>query len=113
MGAKRNPPPILRDEVLERLGGDADFLDELLELYRKELTAKRKAVGKALAKRDKHALRELGHGLKGASASLSLPGMSEAAFALETAGREGDIDAARTALEKLDAEFARLEAFLR
>jgi len=109
---RKNPPPLLRDEVLERLGGDTDFLEELVQLYKKEFAAKRKAVEKALAKADARAVLELGHGLKGSSANLSLPGLREAAFALEAAGRAGDMAAARAALETLDAEYARLAAFL-
>jgi HPt (histidine-containing phosphotransfer) domain-containing protein len=113
MNAEKTQPPILKAEALERLGGEEDFLDELLKLYRKEFAAQRRAMRNAFSKRDMPSLRELGHALKGASANLSLPGMREAAAALETAGREDDLAAARAALARLDAEFARLRAFLR
>ena len=106
-------PPILRNEALARIGGEEDFLEELLDLYRREFAAKRKAAEKAVRKADGPAVREVGHNLKGSSANLSLPGLREAALALEIAGQRADMIAAREALDKLDAEYARLEAFLR
>jgi HPt (histidine-containing phosphotransfer) domain-containing protein len=114
MGAKRKPaaaPPIIREEVLERIGGEEAFLQELLELYDREFALKSKALEKAMRKPDFKAIQELGHGLKGSSANLSLPGLLAAAFDLETAGKEDDIAGARAALARLKDEYARLKAF--
>ncbi len=113
MGAKRTraaAPPIIREEVLERIGGDEAFFQELLKLYDEEFASKSKALKKAVLKSDFKALQELGHSLKGSSANLSLPGLRAAAFALETAGRESDIAGAKSALTRLKDEYARLKA---
>jgi HPt (histidine-containing phosphotransfer) domain-containing protein len=104
--------PILRQEVLDRIGGDADFLNELLELYNEEFRTKTAQIKKALAGKNFEALRELGHGLKGSSANLSLPGLREAALAVETAGKAKDGAAAQSGLEALEREYRRLKAFL-
>jgi HPt (histidine-containing phosphotransfer) domain-containing protein len=105
-------PPFLREEALERIGGEETFLDELLELYDAEFAEKTKALDKAIRKSDFQRFRELGHSLKGSSANLSLPGLRAAAFAVETAGKDGDIQGARAAIAKLKAEYARLKTFL-
>ena len=114
MRAKRprtSAPPIIRKEVLKRIGGEEAFLLELLDLYSREFALKTKAMEKAVRKADFKALRELGHGLKGSSANLSLPGLVAAALALETAAEAEDIAGARAALDRLKDEFARLKAY--
>lgn len=105
-------PPIDRAEALERVGGDEDFLAELLALYDREVAEKTSALASALEAVDMEAIRSLGHGLKGSSANLSLPGMYEAAQAVEAAGRKKDPAAARRALERLAAEYRALKSFL-
>jgi HPt (histidine-containing phosphotransfer) domain-containing protein len=107
-----DPAPFLRQEALDRIGGDDAFLDELLGLYDKEFLARLEELKKALAKKNFESVREIGHGLKGSSANLSLPGLREAAWALETAGREKNPDAARFGLETLEREYQRFKKFL-
>jgi len=103
--------PIQKEEVLERIGGDASFLEELLTLYDKEFTTKIKALESVLKKKDFISLENLGHSLKGSSANLSLPGLREAAYRMETAGREKDIAAVKTAMDELKREYARLKDY--
>jgi HPt (histidine-containing phosphotransfer) domain-containing protein len=104
--------PFLREEALDRVGGDADFLNELLALYDEEFAAKRRGLAEAIARRDAAQIRGAGHALKGSSANLSLPGLREAACAMEKAGAAGDIAAAQKAYVRLEREYARLKAFL-
>ncbi len=104
--------PILREEVLERIGGDAGFLNELLALYDQEFASKMTALDRALAEGDMNAARDLGHNLNGASANLSLPGLQAASLDMEMAGKAGDPEGARAALDRLKKEYARLKAFL-
>ena len=103
--------PFIREEALERVGGDADFLNELLALYDREFASKMAALERALTDGDTNAARELGHNLKGASANLSLPGLQAAAQEMETTGKAGDLKGARAALDRLKNEYARLKAF--
>jgi HPt (histidine-containing phosphotransfer) domain-containing protein len=104
--------PIDRPDALERIGGDTAFLDELLALYDEEYADKAAALAAAIKAGEAGQIRSLGHGLKGASANLSLPGLSEAAAAMEAAGQKGDIPAAREALRRLEKEYRALKAFL-
>jgi HPt (histidine-containing phosphotransfer) domain-containing protein len=106
------PPPFLREEALDRVGGDGEFLNELLTLYDEEFAANRRDLAEAIARLDAAQIRGLGHTLKGSSANLSLPGLQEAAYAMEKAGAAGDIVAAQEAYVRLEREYSRLKTFL-
>lgn len=103
-------PVIVRNEVLARLGGDAAFLEELLDLYGSEFEKYAADLETALARKDFPSLREIGHTLKGASANLSLPSLQAAALDAERAGRDGDAPRGRAAVAALRKEFARFLA---
>jgi HPt (histidine-containing phosphotransfer) domain-containing protein len=105
-------PPIIKEEALARIGGEEEFLKELLEIYRDEFDKRYTALRKAIEEKDFQAIRENGHSLKGASDNLSLPGLREAAFEMEMAGKNQEIDKAVKALNSLKKEFDRLEIFL-
>lgn len=104
--------PFLRQEALDRVGGEAEFLDELLALYEKEFRSQTARLKKALTAGNFESVREIGHGLKGTSANLSLPGLRDAALAVEMAGKAGSAAAARKALEALEREHRRFREFL-
>jgi len=114
MANEDNDPslPFLREEAMDRIGGDGDFLNELLALYDEEFAAKKSGLAEAIERRDAAQIRELGHSLKGSSANLSLPGLREAAYLLEKAGGTGDISSAQEAYIRLESEYARLKTFL-
>jgi HPt (histidine-containing phosphotransfer) domain-containing protein len=114
MPARKNDgaPPFLRQEALDRVGGEAEFLDELLALYDKEFRTRAARLKKALAAGNFESVREIGHGLKGTSANLSLPGLRDAALAVEMAGKAGSADSARKAMEALEREFRRYKESL-
>ncbi len=109
--AKRDDP-INYPEVLERIGGDREFLEELLKIYFLEFGEKRSQTEAALRGSDFVLLQEIGHSLKGASANLSLPSLRRDASALEAAGREKNIDKARQALVSLVVECRVLHDFV-
>jgi HPt (histidine-containing phosphotransfer) domain-containing protein len=105
-------PPINKEEALARIGGEEEFLNELLEIYRNEFQKRSAELKKAISEKDFQTIREDGHSLKGASANLSLPALRETALETEMAGKNQDLEAARKALKKLKAEFDRLQKFL-
>lgn len=104
--------PIDKAEALERIGGDEEFLNELLQIYREEFTRRYAELEKAIEEKDFQSIKENGHSLKGASANLSLPALREAAYEMEMAGKNQDLTSAKNALIKLKDEFDRLEKFL-
>jgi HPt (histidine-containing phosphotransfer) domain-containing protein len=105
-------PPIDFSAVLERIGGDVSFLQDLLNLYFQEFGEKRERLQEAVTRGDSTQIQEVGHSLKGASANLSLAPLQKLALAIEMAGREKDLEKARQAIGALATEFQRLKAFL-
>ncbi|HEK86495.1 MAG: Hpt domain-containing protein [Candidatus Saccharicenans sp.] len=113
MSEKTNSlPPINKQEALERIGGEEEFLKELLDIYRTEFEKRCQELEKAIDEKNYQVIQESGHSLKGASANLSLPALREAAYEMETAGKSQDLEAAKKTLKRLKLEFERLEDFL-
>jgi len=104
--------PMNKAEALDRVGGDEAFLRELLDMYAAEYAEKTGAMENAIRAADFRAIRDLGHGLKGSSANLSLPRLQDAAFDMETAGLEKDLAGALKALNRLGHEYRRLKDYL-
>jgi len=104
--------PIDLGAAFERIGGDASFLTELLDIYFREYTEKRRLLEEAIARQDFGEVSELGHSLKGASANLSLTRLHKAALSLEMAGRERKIHQVQEAADVLENEIANLKTYL-
>jgi HPt (histidine-containing phosphotransfer) domain-containing protein len=105
-------PPIHKEDVLARIGGDEGFLAELMELYRAEFEDKRALLREAVGRKDAETVFRTAHSLKGASANLSLPGLTQACLALESAGRENDLRRAPELLDRIESEYRRLGDYL-
>ncbi len=104
--------PIDFCEVLDRIGGDTSFLNELLDIYFQEYAEKKRLLEEAVAREDFKQVCELAHSLKGASANLGLARLRRVAFSLETAGRERQIQLAQGAVRSLEMEIQTLKDFL-
>jgi HPt (histidine-containing phosphotransfer) domain-containing protein len=87
-------------------------LEELLNLYFEEYAEKRKRLEEAIELQNFSAIQELGHGLKGASANLSLRSLQKAALAMEMAGREKRAADAQQAFAALEEAYRGLRQFL-
>ncbi len=105
--------PIDIKDALARVGDDGNFLKELLGLYETDLAMRISGLREALAGGDLKAVEQLGHAIKGSSASLSLPMLRNRAAAIELAGRSGDAAKALVNLVGLEKEFRRLRDHLR
>jgi HPt (histidine-containing phosphotransfer) domain-containing protein len=104
--------PIDIEDALARIGGDSDFLRELLELYVEDFSFRYALLDKAVRSGDLKAVSELGHTIKGSSANLSLSSLQEQALKLEKAGKNGDLGKARTSLAALGTEFRKLKVYM-
>ena len=111
-GQKEIPIPIDYSILNESTGGDESFAGEVLELYQEDFSEKYPRLQKAIKGKDFNMIRELGHGLRGSSANLGLTYLQEAAFQMEMAGKENNIDIAEKALNSLEQEFIRLKDHL-
>ncbi len=100
------------ESALERIGGDREFLDELLGIYSEEFISSMGTLEKALQGKDFTSIQEVGHSLKGSSANLSLLQLRDHAHQIEKAGRDNDLRLAVQSTEQLKLEFQRLEKHL-
>lgn len=98
--------------ALERIGGDREFLDELLGIYIEEFTSSIGALDTALQEKNFTSIQEIGHSLKGSSANLSLLQLRDQAYLIEKAGRDNDLPLAEQSTGQIKLEFQRLEKHL-
>ena len=94
-------------------GGDAEFEQEVLVEYLNSAPNDMAKLRGAIAAGDANATSAAAHALKGASATIGAKGFAAIALELEQAGKNGELTGAPTVLERLDAEFAGLEALLK
>ncbi|MDD2366538.1 MAG: Hpt domain-containing protein [Desulfuromonadaceae bacterium] len=91
-----------RAELLENLDGDAEFADSILGDAQVEIP-KDVAQLKALCSGEElHSIRVCAHTIKGMASNLCAPALRDAAFAIEGAARDGDLEGARAALSELE-----------
>lgn len=108
----KNMGPIDMDSVLERVGGDESFLQELIDIYIDDFIEKYFQLEQAIERGDFDNIKEIGHSLKGSSGNLSLTALHETAFGIESSGRDNDIEQARLLFVRLKEEFKKLKDFL-
>jgi len=75
-------------ELMERLGGDEEFLRELLVIFRADAWMNLEKSRKAIAERDFELLTRAAHTMKGMLRNLSMGAAAETAAALEKVSRE-------------------------
>ncbi len=100
------------EEALERVGGDQQFLGELLQEMVKQVDSSIPELEKAIAGSDFENLKKLAHGLKGASANLDVTRMVGLFKAMEESSRDQDTEAAQELLSKVKAAQEDLRDFV-
>jgi CheY-like chemotaxis protein/HPt (histidine-containing phosphotransfer) domain-containing protein len=101
------------DEALANVGGDREILQELVDMFLDGSDAMMAEIADAIEQKDAAALQRTAHGLKGAVRHLGAKHASEAAYALELAGREARLADAPQLYSGLQAEIQRLSAAVR
>lgn len=89
--------------ALARLGGDADVLRQIAEIFLRQHTAHHDAIQRAFQTGDAEALARSAHALKGAVANFDAHAVHAAAANLEAIGRRGDLERAPDAARSLAA----------
>jgi PAS domain S-box-containing protein len=117
-GGKTRVPPAPRESAavldrergLENVGGDEVLYQQLLEIFRKDHGGDFQKIKQALEQGDVSRAHRLAHTLKGASGLLGASPVRYAAFEIERALAEEQVDHAALALPRLGEE---MEALLR
>ncbi len=99
---------INRAELEERLDRDFSLFAELTDLFFDDSLSLLKKIEDSITRKDSDSLRKTAHTLKGAVANFSAPRAYDAAFALETAGRENSLDDAEEKFNLLKKEIDNL-----
>jgi PAS domain S-box-containing protein len=95
-------------ELLERVGGDREFLTELVSLFREDCPKQLNRIKTALEKMDPSEVLRGAHSLRGTLANLAARPAADLAAEIEHAGKAGDLDRAKAAFQSLDIKLPRV-----
>ncbi len=101
-----------RSTILSQMGGDADLLHEVVELFLEEQEKYLEDIRSAIKRGDGKGLEQSAHTLKGALGNFQASRAARAALQLEEMGRRNDLSSAEDALEELERQMNRLEPSL-
>ncbi|WP_263351800.1 MHYT domain-containing protein [Acidicapsa acidisoli] len=99
-------------DLMERIGGDVEFLSELTEVFRKEYPIQLSAARTAFAKGDAEGLMRAGHTLRGALANLGATTPCQTASSIEKFADQREFSKAGKALDQLEQEMGNVLTFL-
>jgi HPt (histidine-containing phosphotransfer) domain-containing protein len=101
-----------RSIALARVGGDAELLKEIADLFLTEYPGTLANLAEALNRGDAKAVERTAHSLKGSVANFGAGVAVETAAALEQSGRAGDLNRAPQLLYELERILSDLQAEL-
>jgi HPt (histidine-containing phosphotransfer) domain-containing protein len=81
-----------KDELLERVDGEKEFLAELIEIFINNIPEQLSEIQKAVDNRNSEELEKSAHKLKGAISNFGEKAAFEAALQLEMMGRNNRLD---------------------
>ena len=99
-------------EALVRLGGDEEFLNELLHELLIQIDQNFDEIKEAIESKNFEELKALSHSLKGASANLNVTRIANHFLNLEDLGNSNSIEGASDILELVGEDRNELEVFL-
>jgi len=98
-----------RDDFLNRLMGDEDLADEILDVFMDDAPRKITAIKKAINNGDTLSVQNEAHALKGASANIGALALQKIAYQIEIAGGEKDLDKSLSLIQKISDQFEELK----
>jgi two-component system sensor histidine kinase/response regulator len=101
-----------KQELLEELDDDLEFLAESLEILDSDAPELLKQIRAAVDQGDAESLSTNAHTLKSMVGNFAAKPAFEAALHVENIGREGDLSGCRPSVEVLEKEVGRLRAAL-
>jgi len=104
--------PFDREEMLERLGGDTELLDDVLQVFLEECPRMMDEVRGAIDEGNPKSVRRAAHSMRGALLNISAAPAAAEASRLEALGSEERLGEGAPILERLQQEIERLEQVL-
>jgi HPt (histidine-containing phosphotransfer) domain-containing protein len=96
-----------RHELRRRLEGDEQVIQLVIDTFVTDVRQLLPELRQALKIKDAVMIRQLGHALKGITASICAEAMHEVAIQIETAGACGDMKQAASMVDGLEEEIER------
>jgi signal transduction histidine kinase/CheY-like chemotaxis protein/HPt (histidine-containing phosphotransfer) domain-containing protein len=97
-------PCFNRDELLERLGGNAALLPRFITMFLNSLTEPLQRLSDAIADNNCTDVHRLAHMIKGSSANIGAPRITAIAAVLDESGKSGNLELALEQLRHLEEE---------
>jgi len=97
--------------ALPRFGEDREFMKQMFLEFMEGLPNRLREIRAALDENDPNRLGRLGHNLKGVTLNFNAAPLAAAALAIEQLAAREDLTDARSLIDRLDAEAARLADF--
>jgi HPt (histidine-containing phosphotransfer) domain-containing protein len=104
--------PAAFDELVASTGGEAAFIQELIDTYLTDAPELFAQMRSALGAADAETFRRAAHSLKSNSASLGALTLSALAKELEMMGKAANLEGAAAKIAAADVEYARVKAAL-
>ena len=101
------------DLLLETVGGDREFFEELLAGFFEDAPQQVETARQALAEGDAETLRRAAHSLKSNSANFGAQVLSQMCKELEELAKTGSLGGAAELLDQVATEYERAKAALR
>ncbi|HUF38753.1 MAG TPA: Hpt domain-containing protein [Anaerolineales bacterium] len=98
--------------LLDSIGGDAEFLRELVETFFQDAPAQFAAMRASLADGSPENFRRAAHSLKSNAASFGARTLASQSKQLEDLGKTGDLGTTAGLLSEAEAEYARVRSAL-
>lgn len=103
--------PVDLTDALERVQDDKELLAELFDIFLEEYPIKRELLEKAIEDNDLEKIREISHGLKGATGNISAKSMHENCKSIEIDAKEGNMDPVSSKVVQLNEQFEAFKSF--
>ena len=102
-------------EALRELGGEEEpeLFQELVQMFLDDTPSRLEGLLSALEAGDATGLERTAHALKSSCGNLGAKRLAKLCFEIESAGRAGDIEAARPLVGRSNEEFAAVSTALR
>ena len=107
------PPVFSLEKALEIVDGERELLAEMIQLFYEFGPQTAARIQAAVAGGNLEEARRQAHSLKGSAANLAGERLTDLAWSLEQAGREGDQGGLELLVRSLDSELAHLLEALR
>jgi two-component system sensor histidine kinase/response regulator len=98
-----------RDEILERMEGDVELLEEIIQLFLEDCPRLLAQIRESLDAGDGPSLRLAAHAMKGSLSNFGASSTVALAFELETMGKNGEMTGAAPVYSSLVTALERLQ----